>query len=206
MPNINAQKFQHFVDAELAGQACYRHPANIEAHALTYGSTIRMAPGVYEMGSATYDGVTFEGLGGKQDVVLANLVLTAANTVIFKNLTLSGNSPAAASTSASIFTTTGSNTTSKIRFEDVMFTNGDFGIDHQGLSALWLERCDGTGVDRLLRSNAVHAANVNFTVGNLSANAWFTGANATLKAATTFMSSGGAAHTGNTTKTARSAL
>lgn len=206
MPNINAQKFIHYVDAELAGQACYRHPANIEAHALTYGSTIRMAPGVYEMGSATYDGVTFEGMGAKQDVVLANLILTAANTVVFKNLTLSGNSPAAASTSASIFTTTSSNTTSKIRFEDVMFTNGDFGIDHQGLSALWLERCDGTGVDRLLRSNAVHAANVNFTVGNLSSNAWFTGANATLKAVTTFMTFGGAANTGNTTKTARSAV
>jgi hypothetical protein len=206
MPNINSQKFHHYVDVELSGQACYRHPANVEGHALTYGSTLRIGPGVYEMGAATFDGVTLEGLGSKQDVVLANLVLTAANTVIFKNLTLSGNSPAAASTSAAIFTTTSCNTTSKIRFEDVMFVNGDFGIDHQGLSALWLERCDGTGVDRLLRSNAVHAANVNFTVGNLSSNAWFTGANATLKAATTFMSSGGAANTGNTTKTARSAL
>jgi hypothetical protein len=158
------------------------------------------------MGSMTLDDITLEGVGSKRDVVLANLVLTAANTVTFRNLTLSGNSPAAASTAASLFTTTSCNTTSKIRFEEVSFTNGDFGIDHQGLSALWLERCDGTGVDRLLRSNAVHAANVNFTIGNLSSNAWFTGANSALKAATTFMSYAGAANTGNTTKTARSAL
>ena len=105
-----------------------------------------------------------------------------------------------------IVTTTSYITTSKCRFEGLMFTNGDFGTDHQGLSALWLVNCDGTGIDRLLRSNAVHAANVNFTVGNLSSNAWFTGANATLKAASTFMSHAGGANTGNTTKTARSAL
>lgn len=200
------QKFIHHIDAELSGQAAYRHPANVESHALTYGSTLRMYPGVYEMGSMTLDGITIEGYGSRDDVVLANLVLTAANTVVFRNVTFSGNSGVAASTGASLFTTTNCNTTSKIKFYNVSFTNGDFGIDHQGLSALWLENCDGTGVDRLLRSNAIHAANVNFTVGNLSSNAWFTGANAGLKAATTFMSYAGAANTGNTTKTARSAL
>lgn len=200
------QKFIHHIDAELSGQAAYRHPANVESHALTYGSTLRLYPGVYEMGAFTLDGITVEGYGSRDDVVVANLVLTAANTVTFRNLTLSGNSPAAASTAASVFTTTSCNTTSKIKFYDCVFTNGDFGIDHQGLSALWIENCDGTGVDRLLRSNAVHAANVNFTVGNLSSNAWFTGANATLKAATTFMAYAGGANTGNTTKTARSAL
>lgn len=206
MPAIGSQKFTHYVNAELGGQAAYKHPANIESHALTYGSTIMLEPGTYEMGNFTADGITFKGIGSRADIVLANLVLTAANTVTFAGLTLSGNSPVTASTSRSIFITNDSNTTSKVRFTDVAFTNGDFGIDSQGLSALWVEYCDGTGVDRFMRSNSVHAANVNFTVGNLVANAWFTGANATLKAATTFMSFAGAANTGNTTKTARSAL
>mgnify|MGYP001571951259 CR=1 FL=1 len=206
MPAIGSQKFTHYVDSELSGQAAYRHPANIESHALTYGTTIMLQPGVYEMSSFTADGITFKGLGNRADVVLANLLLTAANTVVFNNLTLSGNSDAAASTGRSIFIENASNAASTVRFEGVKFTSGDFGIDNQGASALWLEYCDGTGVDRLLRSNAVHAANVNFTMGNLAGNAWFTGANATLKAATTFMSYGGAANTGNTTKTARAAL
>lgn len=200
------QKFTHYIDNELSGQAAYRHPANVESHAKTLGTTMVLSPGVYEMSSFTADGISFEGVGNKADVVLANLVLTAANTVTFKNLSLSGNSPVAASTGRSIFITNDSPATSTVRFEDVKFVNGDFGIDNQGASALWIERCDGTSVDRLLRSNAVHAANVNFTMGNLAGNAWFTGANATLKAATTFMSFGGAANTGNTTKTARSAL
>ncbi len=200
------QKFIHDVSPELTHEAAYKSFSGIESHALTSGSTVRFLPGTYEMGAVSLDGIIFEGLGARESVVLCNTVATVANTVVFRNLTLSGNSPAAASTAASLFVTNSSNGLSTLKLDRVKFTNGDFGVDSQGLSAIQMDFCDGTGVDRLLRSNSVVAANVNFTVGNLSSNAWFTGANAGLKAATTFMTFGGGANTGNTTKTARSAV
>lgn len=200
------QKFIHQVDAELSGDAAYKTFASIEGHALTPGTTVRFFPGVYELGSISLDNISFEGAGNREHVVLANAVVTAANTVSFRNVTFSGNSDVAGSTGASIHITNASNASSVVKFDYVNFVYGDFGVDLQGLSKLHMNYCDGTGVDRLLRSNAVHAANVNFTMGNLAGNAWFTGANAGLKAVTTFMTYGGAANTGNTSKTARSAV
>lgn len=197
-----AQKFLHGVSPELAYDAAYKNFANIEAHALTAGTTVRFYPGTYELGSLSLDNITIEGAGGKENVVLCNAVLTAANTVVFRGVTLSGNSPAAASTSRSIYITNASNSASTlVRFEEVNFTNADFGIDNQGLVQLDLVRIDARGVDRAVRSNSVVSANVALSLLNTSGNAYFTGANATLKAVQVRASFSGGSNTGNTVKT-----
>lgn len=202
-----AQKFLHGVSPELAYDAAYKNFANIEAHALTAGSTVRFYPGTYEMGSLTLDNITLEGVGGKEDVVLCNAVVTAANTVIFRGLTLSGNSPAAASTSRSVFITNASNSAATlVRFEETRFTNGDFGVDNQGLVQLDLIRVDARNVDRAIRSNSVVSANVSLSLLNSSSNAYFTGANATLKAVQVRSSFSGGSNTGNTLETVVAAI
>lgn len=202
-----AQKFLHGVSPELAYDAAYKNFANIEAHALTAGTTVRFYPGTYEMGSVTLDNITLEGAGGKENVVLCNAVVTAANTVIFRGLTLSGNSPAAASTSRSVYITNESNSASTlVRFEEVVFTNGDFAVDNQGLVNLDFVRVDARGVDRAIRSNSVVSANVSLSVLNSSSNAYFTGANAGLKAVQVRSSFSGGSNTGNTVETVVSAI
>ena len=195
------QKFLHHVDAELSYNAQYKTFDEIPSHALNFGSTIRFMPGVYEMGTINLDSITFEGMGNPADVVLANLILgsATANTNIFRNLTLRGNSDVAASSGRSVFITNGA--TGTVKFEGVRFTTGDFGIDNQALVSLVVDRCDATGVDRAIRSNAVASANVRFSVLNSSSNAYFTGANATLKAIQVIASQSGGANTGNTVKT-----
>jgi hypothetical protein len=195
------QKFLHMVDADLSYNAQFKTFDEIPSHALNFGSTIRFMPGVYEMGTINVDSLTFEGIGNPADVVLANLVLgsASANTNIFRNITLQGNSGVAASTGRSVFITTGAAGT--VKFENVIFTNGDFGIDNQALVALVVDRCDASATDRAIRSNAVVSANVRFSVLNSSSNAYFTGANATLKAIQVIASRSGGANTGNTVKT-----
>jgi hypothetical protein len=195
-----AQKFVHDVSPELTHEAAYKNFANIESHALTSGSTIRFWPGVYEIGNATFDGITLEGMGAKESVVLCNSNVTLANTVNIRNVTLSGNSPAAASTSAAIFVTNASNAVAKGVFENVNFTNGDFGIDNQGLPALVFNRCDFTGVDRAIQSNSVLSANASFCFFNTTSNSYFKGANTGLKAIQVRASYSGGSNTGNTTK------
>lgn len=195
------QKFLHMVDADLSYNAQFKTFDEIPSHALNFGSTIRFMPGVYEMGTINVDSLTFEGIGNPADVVLANLVLgsASANTNIFRNLTLQGNSGVAASTGRSIFITTGA--TGTVKFEGVTFTTGDFAIDNQALVALVVDRCDASTTDRAIRSNAVVSANVRFSVLNSSSNAFFTGANATQKAVQVIASRSGGANTGNTVKT-----
>lgn len=195
------QKFLHLVDAELSYNAQYKSYDEIPSHALNFGSTIRFLPGVYEMGTINVDSLTFEGLGNPEDVVLANLVLgsASANTNVFRNLTLRGNSGAAASTGRSVFITNGA--TGTVKFTGVNFTNGDFAIDNQALAALVVDRCDASATDRAIRSNAVVSANVRFSVLNASSNAYFTGANATLKAVQVIASQSGGSNTGNTVET-----
>jgi hypothetical protein len=202
------QKFIHLVDAELSQNAQFKSFDEIPAHALNWGTTIRFLPGVYEMGTLNnVDNLTFEGVGNPADVVLANLVLanTTANTNNFRNLTLSGNSGAAASTGRSLMVNNGA--TGTLRFRDVIFTRGDFGIDNQAAGvSLLLEYCDASGVDRALRSNAAASTNVRFSVLNASANAYFTGANATAKAIQIVASQSGGSNTGNTTRTVTALL
>lgn len=195
------QKFLHIVDAELGYNAQFKTFDEIPSHALNFGSTIRFMPGVYEMGTINVDSLTFEGIGNPADVVLANLILgsATANTNVFRNLTLQGNSGVAASTGRSIFITNGA--TGTVKFQRVQFTNGDFAIDNQALVALVVERSDASTTDRAIRSNAVVAANVHFSVLNASSNAYFTGANATLKAVRVIASQSGGSNTGNTVET-----
>lgn len=195
------QKFLHHVDAELSYNAQYKTFDEIPSHALNFGSTIKFMPGVYEMGTINLDSITFEGMGNPADVVLANLILgsATANTNIFRNLTLQGNSGVAASSGRSVFITNGA--TGTVKFEGVRFTTGDLGIDNQALVSLVVDRCDATGVDRAIRSNAVVSANVKFSVLNSSSNAYFTGANATLKAVQVIASQSGGSNTGNTVET-----
>lgn len=195
------QKFLHMVDADLSYNAQFKTFDEIPSHALNFGSTIRFMPGVYEMGTINVDSLTFEGIGNPEDVVLANLILgsATANTNIFRNLTLQGNSDVAASTGRSIFITNGA--TGTVKFQGVTFKNADFAIDNQALVALVVDRCDASVTDRAIRSNAVVSANVRFSVLNSSSNAYFTGANATLKAIQVIASRSGGANTGNTVKT-----
>jgi len=195
------QKFLHVVDTELSYNAQYKSYDEIPSHALNFGSTIRFLPGVYEIGTINTDSLTFEGIGNTEDVVLANLVLgsASANTNVFRNLTLRGNSGVAASTGRSVFITNGA--TGTVKFNGVTFTNGDFAIDNQALVALVVDRCDASATDRGIRSNAVAAANVRFSVLNASSNAYFTGANATLKAVQVIASQSGGSNTGNTVET-----
>lgn len=195
------QKFLHMVDADLSYNAQFKTYDEIPSHALNFGSTIRFMPGVYEMGTINVDSLTFEGIGNPADVVLANLILgsATANTNIFRNLTLQGNSGVAASSGRSVFITNGA--TGTVRFEGVRFTTGDFGIDNQALVALVVDRCDATATDRAIRSNAVVSANVRFSVLNAGSNAYFTGGNAALKAVQVIASQSGGSNTGNTVET-----
>lgn len=197
------QKFIHLVDAELSQNAQFKSYDEIPTHALNWGSTIRFLPGVYEMGTLNnVDNLTFEGVGNPADVVLANVVLasTTANTNAFRNLTLSGNSAAVGSSGRSIYVTLGA--TGTLRFRDVVLTRGEYGIDNQSNTiSLVLEYCDATGTDKAIRSNAVVSANVRFSVLNSTANAYFTGANATLKAVQVIASQSGGSNTGNTLET-----
>jgi hypothetical protein len=195
------QKFLLGVSPELTGGAAYKNFANIESHALTAGTTVRFFPGTYEMGNCTWDGINIEGYGAKEAVVLCNANLTVANTVTVRNVTLSGNSPAAASTSAALFMTNATNAVAKITFEGCNFTNGDFGVDNQGLAALVFNRCDFTGVDRAIQSNSILSANASFCFFNTSSNAYFKGANTGLKAIQVRASFSGGSNTGNTTRT-----
>jgi hypothetical protein len=195
------QKFLLGVSAELTGTAAYRNFSNIETHALTAGTTVRFFPGTYELGSATWDGINIEGYGAKEAVVIANANVTMANTVTVRNITFSGNSATAASTSASLFITNATNAAAAVTFDGVNFTNGDFGVDNQGLAKLTFNRCDFTSVDRAIKSNSVVSANVSFCFLNNSSNAYFTGANAALKAVQVRASYSGGSNTGNTVKT-----
>jgi len=202
------QKFIHQVDDELADDAQYRHITDIPASALNLGTTVILNPGVYEFNSNTginFDNITFKGVGAKADVVLANLVLgsTCANTIVFENLTLSGNSPAAGSTSRSLFITNGSSAT--VKLYDVTLKNADFGVDNQSTGLVQLWRVEAHGVDRAVRSNAAFTEAF-FSYLSVSSNAWFTGANATLKAANITATFAGAANTGNTSKTTKTLL
>lgn len=198
------QKFIHDVSPELTKEAAFKSFANIESHALTAGTTIRFLPGTYEMGSITLDGINLEGLGARESVILCNTVATVANTVAIRNVTLSGNSPGAASTAASIYLTNSSNAQSNVTFEGVKFINGDFGVDSQGTSTLVFNRVDATGVDRFLRSNSVQSANVSFSLLNTSSNAYFTAANAQNKAIQVRSCYSGGSNTGTTVKTVSS--
>lgn len=201
------QKFIHGVSPELTDDAAYKTFASIEAHALTPGTTVRFYPGVHEMGSVTLDNIILEGTGAKESVVLANANAFMANTVVFRGLTLSGNSPAAASSAASIFITNSTNAQAQVKFEEVNFTRGDFGVDNQGLPFLTFTRCDFSGVDRAIKSNSVVSANVNMCLLNLNGNAYFTGANATVKTVTVRGSYGGTcSNVGNTVETVVAAV
>lgn len=195
------QKFIHFVSPELTQEAPYRSFANIESHALTAGTTVRFYPGTYEMGTVTLDGINLEGIGARESVVLCNMVATIANTVTIRNVTLSGNSPAAASTSYDMFITAASNTASRVYFEEVTFAVSDFGVDNQGTGLLSFNRVDATATSRFLRSNSVASANVSFSLLNTSSNAYFTAANAELKAIQLRHTFSGGSNTGTTTRT-----
>ena len=188
-----------YLSPTLTQDSNYRNFSDIDANVLNIGSTLRFHPGTYEMGSANVDGITFEGIGSRNDVVLANLLLTTANTTTFKNVTLSGNSGITASSSRSIFIAGGS--TGTVRFESVRFVNADFGIDNQSLAALWMEYCDASQVDRAIRNNSVVAANVAWSRLNASSNAFYTGGNTGLKVVQVVMSTSGGSNTGNTTRT-----
>jgi xanthine dehydrogenase molybdopterin-binding subunit B len=197
----STQKFIHGVSPDLVRNSTYRNYANIESHALTAGSTVQFFPGTYEMGNVTFDNINLEGIGARESIVLCNANATFANTVTIRNLTFSGNSAVAASSSASLFITAATNAAAVIRFEAVNFTTGDFGVDNQGLAALSFNRCDFTGVDKAIKSNSVVSANVSFTLLNSTSNAYFTGANAALKAIQVRSSFSGGSNTGNTVKT-----
>lgn len=169
------QKFVHLVDAELSGDAQFKSFSEIPTHALNWGSTVQFLPGTYEIGSITgIDNITFEGIGNPLDVVLANVVLanTTANTVVFRNLTLSGNSGAAASTGRSVLIEDGA--TGTVRFREVTFTNGDFAIDNRGRqNFLVVDSCQ-MQTDRGIRSNSTVSANIWFSILNATSNAYFT--------------------------------
>lgn len=195
------QKFLHGVSPELTGDAPYKNFSNIESHALTAGTTVRFYPGTYELGNCTWDGINIEGYGARESVVLCNANVTVANTVTVRNVTLSGNSPAAASTSAALFMTAATNAAARITFESCNFTSGDFGVDNQGLAALVFNRCDFTSVDRAIQSNSVVSANANFCFFNVSSNSYFKGANTGLKAIQVRASYSGGSNTGNTIRT-----
>lgn len=193
-------KFVHFVDPELKENAPYRTLSAIPTADLKAGSTVCFYPGTYEMGTVNLNGLALEGFGDPNQVILANLTLGASTTStnIFKNLTLRGGNAEAASASGAIVVHRSA--TGTIKFRDVIFTNADFGIDNQSTATVYVEYSDATGVDRALRSNA--AANyVKFSALNTTSNAYFTPANATLKAVTVVASQSGGSNTGNTTET-----
>lgn len=168
------QKFIHTVDLELSQDAQYKSFSEIPSHALNFGSTIRFLPGVYEMGTVNADSLTFEGVGNRADVILANLVLgsATANTVVFRNLTLNGSNTVATSGSNSIAITDGA--TGTVTFRDVVFNNADFAIDNQGrANFVELQYCHGK-TDRGIRSNSTASANIWFSVVNATSNVYFT--------------------------------
>lgn len=171
------QKFIHLVDAELSQNAQYKTFGDIPSHALNFGTTIQFLPGTYEMGTVNADSLTFEGIGNRNDVILANLNLgsATANTITFRNLTLHGSNPAAASGSNSIAITDGA--TGTVSFRQVVFGNADFAIDNQGrANFLELHYCRGN-TDRGIRSNSTASANIWFSVINASSNVYFTALN-----------------------------
>lgn len=197
-----AQKFLLGVSPELTDDAAYKSFSNIESHALTAGTTIRFYPGTYEMGSVTFDGINIEGTGARESVVLCNAVVTVANSVSIRNVTFSGNNASIPGTAgAALFIAVASNGASSLKVEDSRFINADFGVDNQGTGLLTFNRVDATGVDRFLRSNSVASGNISFSLLNTTSNAYFTAANAQLKAIQVRHTFSGGSNTGTTTKT-----
>lgn len=193
-------KFVHFVDPDLKENAPYRTFSGIPSADLKAGSTVMFYPGTYEMGTINLNNITLEGFGDPNQVILANLTLGASttNTNVLRNLTLRGANAVAGSASGAIVVN--ASATGTIKFRDVLFTNADFGVDNQSVATVYIEYSDATGVDRALRSNA--AANyIKFSPLNTSSNAYFTPANAVLKAVTVVASQSGGSNTGNTSET-----
>lgn len=201
------QKFIHVVDLELSQDSQYKSFSDIPSHALNFGSTIKFLPGVYEMGTVNADSLTFEGVGNRADVVLANLVLgsATANTVVFRNLTLSGSNTTAASGSNAIAITDGAAGT--VTFRDVLFQSADFAIDNQGRGNFLEVQYSHAKTDRGIRSNSTASANVWYSVLNASSNVYFTTLNN--DAARPFRiiaSQSGGSNSGNSVKTVSSLL
>ncbi len=195
------QKFIHGVSPELRDDAAYKTFASIEGHALTAGTTVKFFPGTYELGAVSLDAINIEGVGARESVVLCNVVATIANTVTIRNVTFSGNNASIPGTAgAALFITVGSNVTSHLKVAQTNFVNADFGVDNQGVGLLAFNSVDATGVDRFLRSNSVASGNISFSMLNTTSNAYFTAANAQLKAIQVRHSFSGGSNTGTTTK------
>lgn len=196
------QKFIHIVDAELSNNAQYKSFDDIPSHALNFGTTIQFLPGIYEMGTVNADSLTFEGIGNRADVILANLKLGAAsaNTNVFRNITLNGANAAATSGSNSIAILDGA--TGTVTFRNVVFNNADFAIDNQGrANFLEVQECH-MKTDRGIRSNSTASANIWYSVLNASSNVYFTTLNN--DAARPFRviaSQSGGSNSGNSVKT-----
>lgn len=197
------QRYVHLIDDELTRDAQYRSFSAIPSHAINWGTVIQFLPGTYEMGTIRdMDNVTFEGVGAPQDVILANVVLanTTANTVIFRNLTLSGNSAAVGSTGRSILIEDGA--TGTVRFREVLFTTGDFGIDNRGrANFLVVDSCQFT-TDKAIRSNSTVSANIWYSILNATSNAYFsTFTNDAARPFRVVASTSGGSNSGNSVRT-----
>lgn len=193
------QKFVHLVDRELSQDAQYKSFADIPTYDLNVGSTLKFLPGVYEMGAATMDGLTVEGMGNRDDVVLANLVLTATgNTVTFRGVSFSGNSAVAASTGKDVYIAAGS--TAPVVFEDVTFKASDFGVDSHGSGTVTFNRVDATATDRAMRVGN-GAGVINYSMLNTGSNAYFNVAGSTIRAVTVRQSFSGGSNGATSTKT-----
>lgn len=195
------QKFIHIVDLELSQDAQYKSFSEIPSHALNFGSTIRFLPGVYEMGTVNADSLTFEGVGNRADVVLANIVLgsATANTVTFRNLTLSGSNTTATSGSNAIAITDGA--TGTVTFRDVLFQSADFAIDNQGRANFLEVQYSHAKTDRGIRSNSTASANLWYSVLNATSNVSFTTLNNDAARPFRIIASTGGSNTGNSVKT-----
>jgi len=187
----------------LTDDAQYKNFADIDSWQLNIGSTIQLFPGTYEVGTIALDGVHVQGIGNRAGVILANANLSAstANVVHFSGVTFRGNSAVTTSSARGIFIAAATPAATTLKFTDCAFENAEFGIDNQGLTTLVVDRCDFSQVDKAIRSNAVVSANVAFTQLNSSSNAYFTGANATLKAVQVKSAYSGGSNTGNTLET-----
>jgi hypothetical protein len=191
------------------GTANYPDLVSIPAEILAQSNTsILIYPGTYTAPTnAVIVDCSFIGVGDRDEIVI-NGPFTIANTssdaALFENLSLVGSNAAAASGSACV-TKLGA-ASLPIKFERVIFSNADVAVIHAGeLSFATTNRqvlmnySDASGVDKAVRANA--NVGINFSMLNLSSNAYFTSGGGTgTPAVTVRASTSGGSNTGATTK------
>lgn len=193
------------------GSANFASLAAIPPELLTQqDTTFLIYPGTYAaLTNAVLDDAAFIGLGDREEIVINGaftIANTSANTTVFENITLVG--PNATATSGSACVTKLGAASAPLRFRNVVFSNADFAVNHNGEGAFALlskqvqiDNSDLSGVDRAVRANA--NTTVNFSIMNTSSNAYFTpnGGAGLIPNILVRASTSGGANTGNSTKT-----